>query len=110
MTGSDSVACCCPIHFVVPQLCVSHPCVFAFYSLPVRGYFNYHASCFETFICFKTDSYAVSSVTFSRLEPGGKLVMGFRKASAASASEQVGIPSYLVPSILIVHLHALELR
>ncbi|TYG48551.1 hypothetical protein ES288_D10G024500v1 [Gossypium darwinii] len=27
-------------------------------------------------------------VTFSRLEPGGKLVMGFRKASAASASEQ----------------------
>ncbi|XP_022715976.1 B3 domain-containing protein Os07g0563300 isoform X2 [Durio zibethinus] len=27
-------------------------------------------------------------VTFSRLEPGGKLVMGFRKASTASASEQ----------------------
>ncbi|PPS00724.1 hypothetical protein GOBAR_AA19944 [Gossypium barbadense] len=28
------------------------------------------------------------NLTFSRLEPGGKLVMGFRKASAASASEQ----------------------
>ncbi|GMI91516.1 hypothetical protein HRI_002820900 [Hibiscus trionum] len=27
-------------------------------------------------------------VTFSRLEPGGKLVMGFRKASTASASDQ----------------------
>ncbi|XP_022723532.1 B3 domain-containing protein Os07g0563300-like isoform X2 [Durio zibethinus] len=27
-------------------------------------------------------------VTFSRLEPGGKLVMGFRKASTASATEQ----------------------
>ncbi|XWS18312.1 hypothetical protein CRYUN_Cryun32bG0033200 [Craigia yunnanensis] len=27
-------------------------------------------------------------VTFSRLEPGGKLIMGFRKASTASASEQ----------------------
>ncbi|KAK8664786.1 hypothetical protein V6N13_084560 [Hibiscus sabdariffa] len=32
----------------------------------------------------KTNGYGVSSVTFSR----GKLVMGFRKASTASASEQ----------------------
>lgn len=29
------------------------------------------------------------SVTFSRLEPEGKLVMGFRKASSAAASDQV---------------------
>jgi hypothetical protein len=34
----------------------------------------------------------VSSVTFSRLEPEGKLVMGFRKASSASLSDQVCPP------------------
>ena len=31
----------------------------------------------------------ISSVTFSRIEPEGKLVMGFRKASTASTSNQV---------------------
>lgn len=30
------------------------------------------------------------SVTFSRLEPEGKLIMGFRKASTAQPSDQVG--------------------
>lgn len=33
--------------------------------------------------------FSVFSVTFSRLEPEGKLVMGFRKASSAQASDQV---------------------
>lgn len=32
----------------------------------------------------------ISAVTFSRLEPEGKLVMGFRKASVAPPSDQVG--------------------
>jgi hypothetical protein len=32
---------------------------------------------------------SVSSVTFSRLEPEGKLVMGFRKATSAPPSDQV---------------------
>ncbi|XP_039015554.1 kinesin-like protein KIN-7H [Hibiscus syriacus] len=36
-------------------------------------------------------SYVVSAVTFSRLEPEGKLIMCFRKASTASASDQVSI-------------------
>ena len=31
----------------------------------------------------------IFSVTFSRLEPEGKLVMGFRKASNAPPSDQV---------------------
>lgn len=31
----------------------------------------------------------VSSVTFSRIDPEGKLVMGFRKASTAPTSDQV---------------------
>ncbi|KAE8713386.1 hypothetical protein F3Y22_tig00110210pilonHSYRG00021 [Hibiscus syriacus] len=34
-------------------------------------------------------SYVSHSLTFSRLEPGGKLIMCFRKASIASASDQV---------------------
>lgn len=36
-----------------------------------------------------TEILIVSSVTFSRLEPEGKLVMGFRKASTAPSSDQV---------------------
>ena len=41
--------------------------------------------------CLNLDlnSHPISAVTFSRLEPEGKLVMGFRKASAAPPSDQV---------------------
>lgn len=31
----------------------------------------------------------IAAVTFSRLEPEGRLVMGFRKASSATQSDQV---------------------
>lgn len=41
------------------------------------------------FSCFGTDDNFIFSVTFSRLEPEGKLVMGFRKASNAPPSDQV---------------------
>jgi len=45
---------------------------------------------------------SVSSVTFSRLEPEGKLVMGFRKATSAPPSDQV------CPSAIAEHFFFLD--
>lgn len=48
-----------------------------------------HTSVLEGHLFCVFEAKCVSAVTFSRIDPEGKLVMGFRKASSNS-NEQVG--------------------
>lgn len=87
MTGSNLVPIALEI-LVTRNLCVNTLAFAVSFYQPVAIFYD-HSLSFGTCIYFETHTFVVSSVTFSRLEPGGKLVMGFRKASTASASDQV---------------------